>query len=66
MTLDEYRNEIIGELLKKKNSKGELFMSEEAARKLLSNLSDEELNEGILFNTPDDIANLLIEIGKLD
>lgn len=66
MTLDEYRNEIISELLKKKNSKGELFMSEEAARQLLSNLSDEELSEGILFNTPDDIANLLIEIGKLD
>ena len=40
-------------------------MTELEAKELLAELSDEELEEGMMFNEPEDVAELLIEIGKL-
>lgn len=34
---------------------------EERARLLVSELSDEELADGMPFNTPDDVAEVLVE-----
>ncbi|EFB93572.1 MAG: hypothetical protein E6507_01870 [Prevotella bivia] len=65
MTLQDYRQQIIAILLKRKNAKGETFMTELEAKELLAELSDEELEEGMMFNEPEDVAELLIEIGKL-
>lgn len=63
MDITNYRKEILKALLEKKNTKGEQRFTELAAKELLSQLSDEELTEGILFNTPEDVADVLAEIG---
>ena len=65
MSIEEYRQEILTLLLAKKNSKGEPRFEEAAAKELLDQLSDEELEEGILFNTPEDVAEILSEVGTL-
>lgn len=65
MSIEEYRQEILTLLLAKTNSKGEARFDEFAAKELLDQLSDEELEEGILFNTPEDVADVLSEIGTL-
>lgn len=66
MSIEEYRQEILTLLLAKTNSKGEpRFEEEAAAKELLDQLSDEELEEGILFNTPEDVAEILSEVGTL-
>lgn len=65
MDLIDYRKEILKALLEKKNTKGEQRFTEPAAKELLNQLSDEELTEGILFNTPEDVADVLAEIGQL-
>lgn len=65
MSIEEYRQQILTSLLAKTNSKGEARFDELAAKELLDQLSDEELEEGILFNTPEDVADVLSEIGTL-
>ena len=65
MSIEEYRQEILTLLLAKTNSKGEPSFEEAAAKELLDQLSDEELEEGILFNTPEDVAEILSEVGTL-
>ena len=65
MSIEEYRQEILTLLLAKTNSKGEPLFEEAAAKELLDQLSDEELEEGILFNTPEDVAEILSEVGSL-
>ena len=65
MSIEEYRQEILTALRAKTNSKGEARFEEAAAKELLGQLSDEELEEGILFNTPEDVADVLSEIGTL-
>ncbi len=65
MSIEEYRQEILTSLLAKTNSKGEPRFEAAAAKELLDQLSDEELEEGILFNTPEDVAEILSEIGTL-
>lgn len=65
MSIEEYRQQILTSLLAKTNSKGEQRFDEAAAKELLAQLSDEELEEGIMFNTPDDVAEVLSEVGKL-
>lgn len=65
MSIEEYRQEILSILLNVKNTKGELRFDEASAKELLRQLSDEELEEGMLFNTPEDVAEVLSEVGKL-
>ncbi len=65
MTLQEYREVIIATLLSNNKAKDKSIITEAQARDLLAELTDEELEEGMLFNTPEDVANLLLEIGKL-
>ena len=52
-------------MLAKTNAKGTARFDESSANELLDQLSDEELEEGILFNTPEDVAEILSEVGKL-
>lgn len=65
MSIEEYRQEILSILLNVKNKKGELRFDEASAKELLRQLSDEELEEGMLFNAPEDVAEVLSEVGKL-
>ena len=65
MSIEEYRQEILTSLLAKTNSKGAPRFEEAADKELLDQLSDEELEEGILFNTPEDVAEILSEVGTL-
>ena len=62
MSIEEYRKQILSSLLAKTNSKGEPRFDESSAKELLS---DEELEDAILFNTPEDVAETLSEIGTL-
>ncbi len=52
-------------MLAKTNAKGTARFDESSAKELLDQLSDEELEEGILFNTPEDVAEILSEVGTL-
>ena len=54
MSIEEYRQQILTSLLSRTNAKGELSFDESSAKELLNQLSDEELEDGILFNTPED------------
>lgn len=65
MSIEEYRQKILSILLAKTNTKGTARFDESSAKELLDQLSDEELEEGILFNTPEDVAEILSEVGTL-
>ena len=65
MSIEEFRKEILSALLEKTNTKGERRFDEASAKERLNQLSDNELEEGILFNTPEDVAEVLSEIGRL-
>ena len=65
MSIEEFRQEILSALLAKTNTKDEPRFDEASAKELLNQLSDNELEEGILFNTPEDVADVLSEIGRL-
>ena len=52
-------------MLAKTNAKETARFDESSAKELLDQLSDEELEEGILFNTPEDVAEILSEVGTL-
>ncbi|EFL46596.1 hypothetical protein HMPREF9296_0517 [Prevotella disiens FB035-09AN] len=61
MDISEYRQLILDDLLMRKNAKGEPMIEEDVAKSWLNELSDEELEEGMLFNEPKDVADIIIE-----
>ncbi len=61
MEIREYRQFILNELLARKNAKGEPVIDEKTAKDLLNELTDEELEEGMLFNEPADVADIIIQ-----
>lgn len=58
--ITQYRDRILQALLAERNSKP-TPVTEEEARELLDELTDNELADGIAFNTPEEIADLLLE-----
>lgn len=60
--INEYRNQIIKSVMDLAVLANKEISEEEAA-KLTSMLSDEELEEGMEWNTPDDVAELLLDSG---
>ena len=57
-----YRNAILQAMLNKRDPEdGFPLILEKHARQLLGELTDEELADGILFNTPEEVADLLME-----
>ena len=60
MDISEYRQLILDDLLMRKNAKGEPMIEEDIAKSWLNELSDEELEEGMLFNEPKDVADIII------
>lgn len=59
----EYRAKIIEALLCANNAKGEPLFTEEQATKLSLVLSDDQLEDGMPYNSPEEVAKLLIESG---
>lgn len=61
MTVDEYRAAILDAMLQLKDNEGNARITEADAKDILKGFTDDELNDGILFNTPEEVAELLAE-----
>ena len=61
MTVDEYRAAILDAILQLKDNEGNARITEADAKDILKGFTDDELNDGILFNTPEEVAELLAE-----
>lgn len=61
MTVDEYRAAILDAMLQLKDNEGNARITEADAKDILKGFTDDELNDGILFNTPEEMAELLAE-----
>lgn len=63
MEVEEYRQQILDLLLQARDDKGEPRLTEKTAVALSKELSDQELLDGMDFNTPEEVAELLLEAG---
>ncbi len=63
MEVDEYRRQILDVLLQARDDKGEQRLSEKTAVALSKELTDQELIDGMDFNTPEEVAQLLLDSG---
>ena len=61
MTVDEYRAAILDAMLQLKDNEGNARITEADAKDILKGFTDDELNDSILFNTPEEVAELLAE-----
>lgn len=61
MTVDEYRAAILDAMLQLKDNEGNARITEADAKDILKGFTDDELNDGILFNTSEEVAELLAE-----
>lgn len=59
----EYRERIVALVAQAKDAKGNLRFTDEEARQLAAELSDEDLAFGMDFNTPEEVAQMLVESG---
>lgn len=62
MTVAEYRQAVLQAILQAKDKDGAPLTDEETAKSYLDELSDAELEEGMLFNTPEEVAEMVLEI----
>ncbi len=62
MTVAEYRQAVLEAILQAKDQDGAPLTDEETAKSYLDSLSDDELEEGMLFNTPEEVAEMVLEI----
>ncbi|MGN0069855.1 MAG: hypothetical protein ACI350_09045 [Prevotella sp.] len=58
--IDEYKKAILEAMLKQKDENGMPVMNESKAKELLAILTEEELQQGLPFNTPEEVAELLM------
>lgn len=63
MEVEEYRQQILNLLLQAKDDKGDPRLTEKAAVALSKEFSDQELLDGMDFNTPEEVAQLLLDAG---
>ena len=61
--LTEYRNQILKALLSAVDDDGRRRFSDDEAAKLSKEFSDEELAFGIDYNTPEEVAEMLLDAG---
>lgn len=61
--VDQYREKILQQLLAARDDKGELRLTEKAAKELSEEFSDLELLDGMDFNTPEEVAEMLLDAG---
>ena len=56
MTIEEYRAAILQALLDAKNEDGTPAITPREAQEALNGFTDDELQDGILWNSPEDVA----------
>lgn len=61
MTIEEYRAAILQALLEAKDEDGTPTLSEKEAKEALNGFTNDELQDGILWNTPEDVAEIILE-----
>ncbi len=61
MNIEEYRAAILQCLLDAKNEDGTPVISEKEAHEVLNGFTDDELQDGILWNSPQDVAEIILE-----
>ena len=61
MTMEEYRAAILKALLDAKNEDGTPVVTEKEAQEALNDFTDEALQDGMLWNTPQDVADIILE-----
>ena len=61
MELDTYRDAIVKALLSTKDEKGQPKITKEEALAAVKDFTDEELLDGIPFNSPEEVAEMILE-----
>ena len=61
MTIEEYRAEVLQALLEAKNEYGTPAITPKEAQEALNGFTDDELQDGILWNSPQDVADIILE-----
>ncbi|MED9981494.1 MAG: hypothetical protein U0K27_00080 [Segatella copri] len=61
MTIEEYRAAILQALLDAKNEDGTPAITSREAQEALNGFTDDELQDGILWNSPEDVASIILE-----
>lgn len=61
MTIEEYRAEVLQALLEAKNEDGTPAITQKEAQEALNGFTDDELQDGILWNSPQDVADIILE-----
>lgn len=61
MTIEEYRAAILKALLEAKDEDGNPVLSEKEAKEALNDFTNDQLQDGILWNTPQDVAEIILE-----
>ena len=61
--LEEYRAAILRALMQASDADGMPKLTKAEAEALVTELSDSELSDGMPFNTPEEVAELLLDIG---
>lgn len=61
MTIEEYRAAILKALLEAKDEDGNPVLSEKEAKEALNDFTNDQLQDGILWNTPEDVAEIILE-----
>lgn len=61
MTVDDYRKQILLALQQATDDEGNRRLTDDEAKQLAMEFSDTELADGMDFNTPEEVAELLLE-----
>ena len=63
MEVDEYRSKILELLLIAVDGDGKPRLTEKEVKELSNEFSDQELLDGMPFNTPEEVAEMLLDSG---
>lgn len=61
MDIKQYRQAITDILADSRDEEGNIRMTEQEIHEILDDFSDEELEDGMLFNSPEDVAEIILE-----
>ncbi len=61
MRIEDYRAAILQCLLDAKNEDGTPAITPKEAQEALNGFTDDELQDGILWNSPEDVAEIILE-----
>ena len=61
MDIKQYRQAITDILANSRDEEGNIRMTEQEIHEILDDFSDEELEDGMLFNSPEDVAEVILE-----